>query len=123
MLIVFVSYHGYIRPNKNKLVNIQELLLLLNLTILHAVSYYDSSYVFSLVANIMISLALVQFLTIVMYHFLTYTYPGNIVDAFHTLRDNVLRCFDIRPLEDSYLNADIALLDNDENDNIYNNED
>ena len=123
ILIVFVGFHGYIRPNKNTLVNIQELLLLLNLTILHAVSYFGSGYVFSLVANIMISLALVQFLTIVLYHFLTYTYPCNIVDAFHTLRGNVIRCFDIRPLEDSYLNADIALLDIDEHDNNYNDED
>ena len=73
ILILFIGYHGYIHPNKNTLVNIQELLLLLNLTILHAVSYYDSGYVFSLVANTMISLALVQFLTIVLHHFLTYT--------------------------------------------------
>ena len=35
MILIFLNaYHGYIRPNKNKMVNIQELSLLVNLTIM-----------------------------------------------------------------------------------------
>ena len=75
ILIFFTAYHGYIHPNKNKLVNIQELLLLINLTIMYAVSYHDSENVLSIVTNVMISLAFIQFCTIVLYHFLTYTSP------------------------------------------------
>ena len=123
ILILFVSFHGYIHPSKYKLVNIQELLLLLNLTILHAVSYFASGYVFSLVTNIMISLALLQFLTIVLYHFLTYTCKYDVVTALHILRENAMRYFVSRPLEeDIYLNNDVALLDIAEHDDNYNDE-
>ena len=123
ILIIFLSFYGYIRPNRNKLVNIQELLLLLNLTILYAVSYFGSGYVFSLVTNIMISLAVVQFLTIILYHFLIYTCKYDVVTALHTAKENAMRCFDNRPLEDNYLNVYIALVDTDEHNDNYNDED
>ena len=64
---------GYVHPSKNKFVNIRELLLLLNLTIMYALSFLGSGNVFSTVINVMISLALTQFCTIVLYHFLIYT--------------------------------------------------
>ena len=73
LLMIFSIYSGYTCPHKNKLVNIQELLLLLNLTIMYAVSYQSSENIFSIVTNVMISLAFVKFCTIVLYHFLTYT--------------------------------------------------
>ena len=71
LLIIFGFYSGYVHPHKNKMVNIQELLLLLNLTIMYAVSYQGS--IFFVITNVMISLAFVQFSIIVLYHFLTYT--------------------------------------------------
>ena len=43
ILVVFATCHGYIKPNKNKVVNVHELLLLINLTITYAVSYYSSN--------------------------------------------------------------------------------
>ena len=61
VLIIFGIYSGYIHPYKNKLVNIQEVSLLVNLTILYAVSYNGSDYLFSIVTHIMISLAFLQF--------------------------------------------------------------
>ena len=73
ILIFFIGYHGYVCPYKNKLVNIQEHLLLINLTTMYAVSYQSSEKVFSIVSNVMISLAFIQFCIIVFYHFLTYT--------------------------------------------------
>ena len=86
LLIIFSIYSGYIHPHKNKLVNIQELLLLLNLTIMYAVSYQYSESVFSIVTNIMISLAFIQFCTIVLYHFLTYTCHYNVEIMLQTLK-------------------------------------
>ena len=66
--MIFGIYNGRIYPHKNKLVNIQELLLLLNLTIMYTVSYQSNESIFSIVTNVMISLAFIQFCTIVRYH-------------------------------------------------------
>ena len=77
-------------PYKNKLVNIQELLLLLNLTIMYAVSYQYSKSVFCIVTNVMISLAFIQFCTIVLYHFLTYTCHYNVMIALQTLKHKLM---------------------------------
>ena len=65
-------YFGHIQPHKNKLVNTQELLLLLNLTIMYIVSYQSNSKVFSVTTNVMITLALVQIIVIVFYHIVVY---------------------------------------------------
>ena len=113
ILVVFTTCHGYIQPNINKIVNIHELLLLINLTITYAVSYYSSNYnVFSLVTNIMISLAFIQFSIIVLYHFFVYTCHLDVVTAFRTLKENAIRFYG--STSDNYLN-DIALLDINEN--------
>ena len=84
---------------------------------------YDSGSVFLLVTNIMIGLALVQFLTIVLNHFLTYTCPYDVMATLYTSRENAIKHFGIRPLEDNYLNADIALLDIDVHDENCNDDD
>ena len=92
MILIFLNaYHGYIRPNKNKMVNIQELSLLVNLTIMYAVSYYDSENVFSIVTNVMISLAFIQFCTTVLYHFLTYTCHCNVVSMLQMGRQKIMK--------------------------------
>ena len=80
IFIFFSVYHGYVHPCKNKLVNIQELFLLINLTIMYAVSCQSSEKVFSIASNVMISLAFIQFCTIVFYHFLTYTCHCDIIN-------------------------------------------
>ena len=60
ILIMFTVYDGYVCPNNNKVVKIQELILLINLTIMYAVSY-EGSTTFFIVTNVMISLGFVQF--------------------------------------------------------------
>ena len=84
ILINFATYHSYICPNKSKL----------NLTIMYAVSYYGSDNIFSLVTNVMISLALFQFLMIVLYHFLTYTCHCDVVNGFQTLKEKIISLHD-----------------------------
>ena len=54
MLVLSAICYGYIWPNKNKLVNIQELSLLVNLTTMHVVSVLNSEDVLSVVVNLMI---------------------------------------------------------------------
>ena len=93
ILVLFIVYHGISHPNKNKLVNIQEVLLLANLTIMHSVSYQSSETIFSIVINIMISLAFIQFCIIVLYHFLTYTCHCDIVILLQTGTEKLMRYF------------------------------
>ena len=101
----FTGIFGYIRPNKSKLINFQELLLLINLTIMHAVSYYSNDNVFGIVTNLMISLAFIQFCIIVTYHFLTYTCHCNIENTLHAVKIQLLKC---RRKDDRSIN--VALL-------------
>ena len=91
LLIIFSIYSGHIYPHKNKLVNLQELLLLINLTIMYAVSYQANQIIFSIVANLMISLAFIQFATILLYHILTYTCHCNIELALQALKDKMMK--------------------------------
>ena len=105
ILVLFTSAFGYICPNKSKLINFQELLLLINLTIMHAVSYCGNESVFGIVINLMISLAFIQFCIIVIYHFLTYTCHCNIENALHSIKEKLSNYF----TKDHHA-VDIALL-------------
>ena len=91
-LILFCIVYGSVHPYKNKLVNIQELLLLINLTLMYAVSYQSSNDVFSVVTNIMIGLAFMQFCVIVLYHFLTYTFHFNISATLKYCKTKAYNC-------------------------------
>ena len=95
LLMVFSVCSGYVRPHKNKLVNIQELMLLLNLTIMYAVSYQGNERIFSIVINIMISLALIQLFTIISYHFLTYTCHCNVAGALQYSKQKLMKLYNL----------------------------
>ena len=108
ILVLLTGYHGYIRPNKNKLVNIQELLLLINLTIMYAVSYQRRDSVFSIVTNLMISLVSIQLFIIVLYHFFTYTCHCNIAMALHNGKQKLIQLGSKKSLQ--YVSNDVILL-------------
>ena len=74
ILVIFTSYYGYLQPNKYKIVNFQELLMLTNLTLMYATSMQDNEKIFYIATNIMICLAFVQFCITIICHFLVYTY-------------------------------------------------
>ena len=93
VLILLIAYQGYTHPYKGKLVNIQELILLTNLTIMYAVSYLDNTDIFTVVVNIMISLAFIQFCTIVLYHFLTYTKCKTATRVLRVIKGKVIKHF------------------------------
>ena len=82
-------------------------LLLFNLTTLYAVSYQYSESVFSIVTNIMIGLAFIQFCIIVLYHFLTYTCHYNIVITSQTLKQKLFNLYHKDHLQDNF---DVELL-------------
>ena len=91
LLIMFSVYSGYVHPNKLKPINVQELLLLINLTIMYAVSFQGK--IFFIVANTMISLAFVQFAIIILYHFLTYTCHYDVIHMERILREKLMMKF------------------------------
>ena len=90
ILILFICYFGYSQPYKHKVMNSQELILLANLTILHAVSYQNNDKIFFIVTNVMISLAFIQFCTILICHFLIYACPCNVVISIVTLKEKLM---------------------------------
>ena len=109
-LIMFAVYDGYVCPNKNKLVNIQELALLINLTMMYAVSYEGSS-TFFIVTNVMISLAFVQFIAVVLYHLLIYTCHCNVICMLKTTKQKLIMKFcKKRILNHVSNNVNVALL-------------
>ena len=73
ILVLYTSCFAYILPNKNKLINFQELLLLINLTIMHIAALQNSDHTFHVVTNLMISLVFIQLCSIVVYHFFMFT--------------------------------------------------
>jgi len=115
IILVFISIsYGYICPNKNKMVNLQELLLLTNLTIMHTVSFQHNEKIFSVITNVMISLSFVQFWIIVLYHFFTYTFHCDVA-----IKEKLMKFFTTKKrLICSY---DVALLNIPERTYNYNN--
>ena len=91
--MMFSIYSAHIHPYKNKIVNIQELLLLINLTLMYAVSYQSNERIFSIVTNIMISLSFIQFFILTVYHFLTYTCKCNVFIALQNFKNKVIKLF------------------------------
>ena len=73
MFGILGGLHGIVRPFKKKYKNYQELLLMLNLQILYAISQYtpDTNTI-----TIMVTITAVQFMIIVAYHVITYLYPA-----------------------------------------------
>ena len=107
ILVLFLGYHGYIHPNKSKLVNVQELFLLINLTIMHAVSYQCSDGVFSIVANLMINLVCIKLFIIVLHHFFTYTFHCNIAMALNNGKQKLMQLCSEKHLQ--YVSNDFIL--------------
>ena len=108
IFVLLTGYHGYNRPNKIKLVNIQELLLLINLTIMYAVSYQCSDSIFSIATNVMISLVCIQLFITIFYHFFTYTCHCNIVMTLHNGKQKFMQLCSKKQLQ--YESNDIMLL-------------
>ena len=76
LLGILVGMHGIIQPLKMKCKNYQELVLLLNLQALYAISLYYQDGNNLTIIPIMISMAVIQFTFIITYHMITYVCGG-----------------------------------------------
>ena len=68
--------HGTLHPFKNDIKNYQELIIILNLQIMYAVSLYGRENATNILLNVMIAMAALQFIIIVFYHIITYVNSG-----------------------------------------------
>ena len=76
LLGILVGIHGIVRPFKMMYKNYQELVLILNLQALYAISLYHQDYNNQTIITIMISVAAMQFSFIITYHMITYACGG-----------------------------------------------
>ena len=79
VLVIFMACYGYACPSKDKAIYVQNLSLLVNLTVMHAMFLLDNEKTFAVVTNFLIGLLFVQFCIIVLYCFLRYTLQCNFV--------------------------------------------
>ena len=92
ILIPLLSFYGYICPHKSIFVNIQEYLLLINVTIIYSASYHCSDTISSTITNVMITIALVHFTIILLYHFLTFTCHCNVENMLWDVKEKMIKC-------------------------------
>ena len=92
VLIATTSLYGCIFPHRSRLVNIQEHLLLINLAIIYAASYHCSDTISSTITNVMITIALVHFTIILLYHFLTFTCHCNVENMLWDVKEKMIKC-------------------------------
>lgn len=78
--VMMAIIHGYIQPNKNKLINVQESLLLYNYIVLYIVLLFNESEQLNMITiNVMVGLSFLHSVLIIIYHLFTYliTFPYN----------------------------------------------
>ena len=91
ILVLYISCFTYILPNKNKLINFQELLLLINLAIMHIAALQNRNHMSHVVTNLMISLDFVQLCSIIIYHFLTFICHFNVEKSLQNFKKKFKR--------------------------------
>ena len=91
ILSIINVVHTSSKPFKNKFKNYQEFLLIINLLVLYTFALSSaSSGINTIAVNIMITLAVVQFGLVVIYHILTYACSGVITKRLLTIYHDVL---------------------------------
>ena len=78
LIITMAIIHSLIQPNKEKLINYQELFLLYNYVVVCILLMFISREDFNVIAiNIMVGLSFIQLLVTMVFHMFTYMYPCN----------------------------------------------
>ena len=76
IIIAVAIIHGYIRPNKNNLTNVQELFYLFNYATLCLLLIFNKSETLNVITvNVLVGLSFIQFLLIFVYHMFTFVSP------------------------------------------------
>ena len=73
-LSIIIGLHGVVHPFKDNFKNYQELVYIINLHILYTFTLSDYQGV--AMVNVMVTIAAIQFIFIIIYHIITYSYSG-----------------------------------------------
>ena len=78
LMSMLAGVHGLVRPFKSKFKNYQEFIWLMNLHVLHVLSFNVTNMMY---VNILITTAMLHFTIIVVYHVITYTWIGKVISS------------------------------------------
>ena len=78
LMSMLAGVHGLVRPFKNKFKNYQEFIWLMNLQVLHVLSFNVTNMMY---VNILITTAMLHFTIIIVYHVITYTWIGKVISS------------------------------------------
>ena len=90
ILSVMIGLHGTVYPFKIKFKNYNEFLYLINLHVLYTFTLSDYQGVTSV--NVMVTVAAVQFIFIIIYHIITYSYNGVIRIKINHFTNTITSC-------------------------------
>ena len=78
LISMLAGVHGHLHPFKNKIQNYQEFVWLMNLQVLHVLSFNITNMMY---VNILVTIAMLHFSIIIVYHVMTYTWIGKVTSA------------------------------------------
>ena len=104
IVITLTIIQGYIQPYKDKLINIQELLLLYNFAIMCVLLIFNGNDMMNIITvNMMVGLSFLHFLIIVVYHvyaFVITIYCAKLITTITTIWSCVVKdCFNKKQIE------------------------
>ena len=76
LITILAGVQGLLRPYKGKIKNYQEFFWLMNLQVLHVVSFHSTSTTYT---TILVTIAMIHFSIVVFYHIITYTWIGKVI--------------------------------------------
>ena len=78
LIPILAGVHGLARPFKRRFKNYQEFIWLMNLQVLHVLSFNVTNMMY---VNILVTIAMVHFSIIIVYHVITYTRIGKVTNS------------------------------------------
>ena len=78
LITMLAGVHGHLHPFKNKIQNYQGFVWLMNLQVLHVLSFNVTNTMY---VNILVTIATLHFTIIIVYHVMTYTWIGKVTSG------------------------------------------
>ena len=87
IVMIVAIVHGYLQLYKNRIINLQEVLLLCNYVILSVLLLFDRGELLNVIAlNMMVGLSFLEFMVIIIYHFHFYVIMRHCATVQNTTR-------------------------------------
>ena len=98
LISILAGVHGLLRPFKNEIKNYQDFIWLMNLQLLYVLSFNVTNMMY---VNILVTIAMLHFSIIIVYHVMTYTWIGKVTSnhiisgcsKIYTLLSKLIKCY------------------------------